>query len=221
MDEDTWLNTQNLNELLTHPDIFDHRKRRLLLCACSRRLLNSLADTRFKHAIDATEEYADQRVTWEELKTNARRAAIEARNALTASRPGGRIHDAAVAVVATTAKFMYWDVLTSARLALANTQGRYEQEVERTEEMAQVQLLRDIFGNPFRPVTFSSSWRTSTAISLARGMYESRDFSAMPILADALQDAGCDNDDILTHCRNPKQVHVRGCWVIDLVLGRK
>ncbi|AMV27954.1 hypothetical protein VT84_26355 [Gemmata sp. SH-PL17] len=87
--------------------------------------------------------------------------------------------------------------------------------------MAQVQLLRDIFGNPFRPVAFSSSWRTNTAVSLARGMYESRDFSAMPILADAIQDAGCDNDDILIHCRDPKQIHVRGCWVVDLVLGKE
>jgi hypothetical protein len=51
-------------------------------------------------------------------------------------------------------------------------------------------------------------------------MYESRDFSAMPILADALQDAGCDSDAILAHCRDVKQVHVRGCWVVDLVLGK-
>ncbi len=84
-----------------------------------------------------------------------------------------------------------------------------------------VALLRDIFGNPFRPVTFSPSWRTDTAVSLARGMYESRDFSAMPILADALQDAGCDNDDVPNHCRDPKQFHVRGCWVVDLVLGKQ
>jgi hypothetical protein len=82
------------------------------------------------------------------------------------------------------------------------------------------ELVRDIFGNPFRPVTFSPSWRTDTAVSLARQMYESREFSAMPILADALQDAGCDNDDILNHCRDAKQVHVRGCWVVDLVLGK-
>ncbi|MCE9566326.1 MAG: hypothetical protein K8U57_30245 [Planctomycetes bacterium] len=80
--------------------------------------------------------------------------------------------------------------------------------------------MRDIFGNPFRPVTFSPEWRTSTAVALARQLYESRDFSAMPILADALQDAGCDIDDILTHCRDEKQVHVRGCWVVDMVLGK-
>jgi hypothetical protein len=84
----------------------------------------------------------------------------------------------------------------------------------------QSDLVRDIFGNPFRTVTFSSSWRTDTALSLARQMYDSRDFGTMPILADALQDAGCDNEDILSHCRDANQVHVRGCWVVDLVLGK-
>lgn len=80
-------------------------------------------------------------------------------------------------------------------------------------------ILRDIFGNPFRTVTFSQSWRTDTVVTLAQQMYESRDFSAMPILADALQDAGCDNEDILSHCRG-EGPHVRGCWVVDLVLGK-
>jgi hypothetical protein len=79
-------------------------------------------------------------------------------------------------------------------------------------------LLRCIFGNPFRPRTFSPSWRTDTAVALARQMYDSRDFGAMPILADAIQDAGCDNEEILSHCRGPGP-HVRGCWVADLVLG--
>lgn len=56
--------------------------------------------------------------------------------------------------------------------------------------------------------------------SLAEQMYESRDFSAMPVLADALQESGCDNDDILSHCRGVGP-HVRGCWVVDLVLGKE
>jgi hypothetical protein len=81
-------------------------------------------------------------------------------------------------------------------------------------------LLRDIFGNPFRPVAFDPAWRTPTAVALAQQMYESRDFSAMPILADALQDAGCDCDDILAHCRGTGP-HVRGCWVVDAVLGKE
>jgi hypothetical protein len=81
-------------------------------------------------------------------------------------------------------------------------------------------LLHDLYGNPFRPVTFSPTWRTDTAVSLARQMYESRDFSAMPVLADALQDAGCDIEDILNHCQRPGE-HVRGCFVVDLVLAKE
>jgi hypothetical protein len=92
---------------------------------------------------------------------------------------------------------------------------------EEAEWIEQAKLLWEIFGNPFRSVVFSPEWRTDTALSLARTMYESREFSAMPILADALQDAGCDNDDILNHCRDVNQIHVRGCWVCDLVLEKK
>ncbi len=79
-------------------------------------------------------------------------------------------------------------------------------------------VVWDVVGNPFRLVEFSSEWRTDTAVSIARHMYESREFSAMPILADALQDAGCDSDDVLNHCRH-ESGHVRGCWVLDGVLG--
>jgi hypothetical protein len=88
------------------------------------------------------------------------------------------------------------------------------------ERDAQVTLLHCVFDNPFRSVVFAPTWRTDTALTLARQMYESRDFSAMPILADALQEAGCDNADILDHCRGPGP-HVRGCWVVDLVLGKE
>jgi hypothetical protein len=71
-----------------------------------------------------------------------------------------------------------------------------------------------------RPVTFDPAWLTSTVVTFATQMYESRDFGAMPILADALQDAGCDSADVLDHCRGPGP-HVRGCWVVDLVLGKE
>ncbi|MBP3956904.1 hypothetical protein J8F10_16655 [Gemmata sp. G18] len=81
-------------------------------------------------------------------------------------------------------------------------------------------VLCEIFGNTFRPTAFSPSWRTSTAFALASQMYESRNFSAMPILADALQDAGCDSADVLEHCRSPGP-HVRGCWVVDLILVKQ
>jgi hypothetical protein len=80
--------------------------------------------------------------------------------------------------------------------------------------------LCDVFGNPFRPVVFDPEWLTSTVVALAGQMYESRDFSAMPILADALQDAGCNRDEALNHCRGDGP-HARGCWVVDLLLGKE
>jgi hypothetical protein len=74
--------------------------------------------------------------------------------------------------------------------------------------------------SPTGRVGVDRSWRTDTAVTLARQMYAAREFSALPILADALQDAGCNNDAILNHCRGPGP-HVRGCWVVDLVLGKE
>jgi hypothetical protein len=88
------------------------------------------------------------------------------------------------------------------------------------EQRRQMEPLRCIFGNPFRAVKFPRKWRTDTGLTLARQMYESRDFSALPILADALQDAGCDNEDMLSHCRAGSTTHVRGCWVVDSILGK-
>jgi hypothetical protein len=81
-------------------------------------------------------------------------------------------------------------------------------------------LFRDIFGNPFRPFALDPRWLTSDVLDLARAIYEGRAFERMPILADALMDAGCDSDDILNHCRGDGP-HVRGCWVVDLLLGKE
>jgi hypothetical protein len=92
---------------------------------------------------------------------------------------------------------------------------------KRDERTRQADLVRDIFGNPFRHVTFDPDWRTTTALALATGIYEDRAFDRMPILADALQDAGCTSDDILNHLRDPHATHVRGCWALDLVLGKE
>jgi hypothetical protein len=106
------------------------------------------------------------------------------------------------------------EILATARDPFAAPAERYEAERARCAD-----LVRDIFGSPFISCSFSPDARTDTALSLARQMHGARDFSAMPILADALQDAGCDNTDILDHCRGPVP-HVRGCWVVDLVLGK-
>ena len=80
-------------------------------------------------------------------------------------------------------------------------------------------LLRDIFGNPFRPVTVNLVWRSASVVSLAQAIYEERAFERLPILGDALEDAGCANADILAHCRGPGP-HVRGCWVVDHLLQK-
>jgi hypothetical protein len=87
------------------------------------------------------------------------------------------------------------------------------------ERVAQAALLRCIFGNPFRPVMADPAWLTSTVTALARGIYADRAFDRLPILADALQDAGCDHAGILAHCRGAGP-HARGCWVVDLILGK-
>ena len=92
-------------------------------------------------------------------------------------------------------------------------------ELATAERRFQSDLLRDIFGNPFRPVAFDPAWRTEAAVGIAAKMYDDRQFAAMPILADALQDAGCEDEQVLTHCREPG-THVRGCWVVDLLLGK-
>jgi hypothetical protein len=84
---------------------------------------------------------------------------------------------------------------------------------------APMEVLACVLGIPYRRFAPPESWMTPTAVALARQMYDNRDFTAMPILADALQDAGCGDAEILNHCRG-EGVHVRGCWALDLVLGK-
>lgn len=88
------------------------------------------------------------------------------------------------------------------------------------DELAnQAELLRDLFGNPFRSVGLEPEWLTGTVLALARGIYAEPAFDRLPILADALQDAGCDEEELLAHCREPRE-HARGCWVVDMLLGK-
>jgi hypothetical protein len=105
----------------------------------------------------------------------------------------------------------YWEQLRSAaeRMGLATHVARLSRRIALCT-----------CGVPSDLTALLPAWRTDTVVSLAHQMTESCDFSAMPILADALQDAGCDNADILSHCRGPGP-HVRGCWVVDLVLGKE
>jgi hypothetical protein len=102
----------------------------------------------------------------------------------------------------------------------ASINARYAaREAERARQAATVRCL---FANPFRPVTAAPArrtWHDGLLVSIARQMYDGRDFSDMPVLADALEEAGCTDADILAHCRG-RWPHVRGCWVVDLLLGK-
>jgi hypothetical protein len=201
------------------------RKLRLFACACCRRIWDRLADERSRLAVSVAERYADRMATGEELIEAADNvhhevpsdewAACYAINPSWDSGygPGGQT---------ATHPYAYWTAIHCANEASGNIAGgNPPRPVEGVvaEQAHQACLLRDIFGNPFLPITFPPSWRTPTVIALAQQMYESRDFSAMPVLADALQEAGYDNEDILNHCRQPG-THVRGCWVVDLVLNK-
>jgi hypothetical protein len=198
------------------------RKFRLFGCACVRDVWDDLPHDALRRAVEVCERFADGLATAEELRA-AREAAdgtYEGNGDVVADHSAIAITDLCHGVPS----FPMGEG-SSAGISAVAAEARSDRGITwyvAREQAKQLhcRLLRDIFGNPFRPVAFSPVWRTDTAIALARQMYESRDFGAMPILADALQDAGCDNPDILDHCRNPGE-HVRGCWVVDLVLYKE
>ena len=220
MTEAEWLATEDVTDLTHHKKCRNERKRRLLSCACCRRVLPMLPDKRFVEVVSECERYADGEIRWPAMLA-VRKKCRAAYDELEAAEAKEFQLEAANAVRAATDKeFMHFKMaIEYAAYAFASKSRPKWDRGHKKEEAIQVALARDVFGNPYRPVTFERSWRTSTSVALAKQMYDSRDFSAMPILADALQDAGCENADILGHCRGPGP-HVRGCWVADLVLCR-
>jgi hypothetical protein len=109
---------------------------------------------------------------------------------------------------------------------LKNTVQRIEQAVrdglETCESVCQAHLVREIFGNPFRPIPFDPVWRTvndGVVLRMATAIYQDRSWDDLPILADALEEAGCDQPRLLEHLHGPGP-HTRGCWALDLILGR-
>jgi hypothetical protein len=187
------------------------RRLRLFACGCYRLIWKRIKLAGIREAVEKAEEFADGTLSKQALaqfrypRGNPRR-----------DTPDWRLILSIPSLV--TTKVVPGHIAWLTRCAVEPE--KYEPQKDWHEFQAQADLVRDSFANPFHPVSFDASWRTSTAVAIAQQMYESRDFAAMPILADALQDAGCDNDDILNHCRDAKGFHVRGCWVVDLVLGK-
>jgi hypothetical protein len=137
---------------------------------------------------------------WEARKGNARKAANAYRRAARA------IGSVEVAAKAAKAKFTFFVI---------------DWEATATAELnAPAHLFRDIFGNPFHPVSIDPAWQTAAVLSIAQAIHAQRAFDRMPILADALEDAGCTHTEIFNHCRQPAE-HVRGCWVVDFLLGKE
>jgi hypothetical protein len=230
MEETTWHGSTNWL-LLWHyaheKECLSDRKQRLLAVAACRGIMDLVTDARLLRMIDLAEEWADATTDRDDEWWDRREDWCYAANAAA----GEQLPQENSARYA-AGSFWY---ARGAFALLGNDDHKVGRAVEAvagfygcpviTESGREghspvvSQLIREVVGNPFRPVAFDPAWRTSTAVALAQQMYDSRDFGIMPILGDALQDAGCDIADILDHCRGPGP-HVRGCWVVDLVLGK-
>jgi hypothetical protein len=183
------------------------RKLRLFACTCYRLIPGFLEPGGYRDALELTEKDIESPVEQEAIDQ------LRVQRGMWWYRRSGLAE-------ANAAMDTYWlDLRGLEWLELCSDETRETLERERASGPLAVRM-REVFGNPYRPTVFDSSWRTDTVLSLATQMYESRDFSTMPSMADALQDAGCENADILDHCRGAGP-HVRGCWVVDLVLGKE
>jgi hypothetical protein len=203
------------------------RKLRLFALACVSVIADRLNRDESKAAVDVIEQYAEGKAS----RTDLQEAWVGALTALRDIRDDASeqrwhyVSEYAADAVTLAANHQIADTVMGVASLCTNTLATAADLEEQVgviccEHDRQEQLIRDIFGNPFRPGALDPAWLTSTVVALAKGIYEERAFDRMPILADALQDTGCDNDDVLDHCRGPGP-HVRGCWVVDLVLGKE
>jgi hypothetical protein len=208
------------------------RKLRLFACACCRRVWNEFVPPLVVGAVELAEAFADGGVGESVL---ARVRGVVTEHAAAAARSSGQgylsygypahVGRAAAAAAAPVPREAAHRAGVSAAHAANDSSPwdtlprSYSDPEFVLERAAHADLLRDIFGNPFRPVRIKPAWLTSDVLALARGIYADLAFDRMPILADALQDAGCDHDEVLAHCREARE-HARGCWLVDALLGK-
>jgi hypothetical protein len=213
------------------------RKVRLFACACCRRIWHLLPDERSRQAVEVAEEYAEGgieahtiRDAWDAEGVTAIGHALDGATALDAAWGADwtakNVADAVREIVGRerTKAVIERMVNGSAPLSDAehNVQREREESSYRSERKAQSSALRDLIGNPFCPLTVDPTWlawNNGAIPMLARTIYDDRAFDRLPLLADGLVAAGCTNEDILAHGRSGGE-HVRGCWVVDLVLGK-
>jgi hypothetical protein len=221
--ESDWLTSPDPQALLTflsQRGRADDRKHRLFACACCRRIWDRFPDERNRDLVVAVENYPNH--TFDDPEIHDPACASSAREREFSDDPAYWVAKALGRGFYKMTASVSAAVVAARTLGIVAPDGDDASESKRTPQRAEAEhqaaLLRDVFGSPFRLVLFALEWRTDTAVALARQMYEAREFSALPILADALQDAGCDDPAVLDHCRGPGP-HVRGCWVVDSVLG--
>jgi hypothetical protein len=198
------------------------RKGILLYCATGRHFWDLLIDPRSRAAIAATEQYADDAINGEAMQ----QFYLEASEVVRVRASGqGRLRRAAeaardIAAVHSIGHPPVWVMLSrcwNLLTLLARTWSGKEMQAFLCSR------VRDLFGNPFRPAVSDPGalWLHDAVVrKLAQTLYDERAFDDFPIFADALEEAGCRDRAILDHCRQPG-LHVRGCWVLDRVLGRE
>jgi hypothetical protein len=246
--EEEWLRGTSPHGMLDHlqqhrriTKVAGGRRLRLFCVACCRSVWEHL-DEQSRHAVAVGERYADGRALRAELAAANERAAEAYRSAgqtvlaLLARAETTPVelvvqHGATDAAQWTTRARLDFaghhaaNSTANVRLAVAPEEvyGPQELEPRSKEHSLQAGLLRCIFGNPFRPVAVDrawAAWNGCTVTRLARAIYDERAFDRLPILADALEDAGCADRVFLDHCRSAGP-HARGCWVVDALLGSR
>ncbi len=219
MTEAEWLTCEAPSAMLNALHAVNERKLRLFGVACCRDW-DAFEDAGLRRALDFAETLADGKAG-ERERTEMEGVIWEVIDWNTIYPHGGSGHDPILSLV-------------KPRYGIADAGCAAERVTEHAEfydsnsfdgigaeiQYEQSNLLREIFGNPFRRVAFDPAWRTSDVMLLAQGIYAEKAFDRLPILADALQDAGCDSDELLAHLRDTSLAHVRGCWALDLVLGK-
>lgn len=222
MNEELWLRSSDPLAMLGWiRDKTSPRKLRLLSCACCRRVWPLLSDARSRIAVEVAERYADGQASVRDLAQararavcavgGGRQAAWAAYWAANTSAMGPLIN------VFTAASSGAADMAASGQ-GLSDRNERYESAVL-GQAREQTALIREVIGNPFRDIVLRPDWlgwAGGTVRSIARGIYDEDAFDRMPVMGDALEDAGCGDEEVLHHCRHGQ--HVRGCWVLDLIL---
>jgi hypothetical protein len=219
MTEAEWLACDNpvkLLKFLRDTGRLGERRSRLAGAALCRRIWSLLTDGRSREAVELAERWADGQATAEQLDV-AFEAGFDAYEVYL-----GRDQDELQGWAASAAS----DLAHPDELVEAVANATREAEGE-DGDAPQAEIVRCVFGNPFRRITVDAGWRMPLVVALAHAAYDERhlpsghlDPARLAVLSDALEDAGCDNADILSHLRSPGP-HVRGCWVVDLLLGKE